>query len=172
MRDYLGVTDAEASIESARRLNEAQNTEGAYITLINVEEETALRNLPHVERVAGETRRREPPAHLNLYLLFAFEFQTYAASLLRLSQTIEMFQSKRSFSQMNERPGNPFPANLERLNFELYNLNFEALNNLWSVMGGAYFPSVVYKMRIIEVRATASTAPRPRGRRSPKSMGR
>ncbi|MEQ9126615.1 MAG: DUF4255 domain-containing protein [Alphaproteobacteria bacterium] len=158
LRDHLGVTDAEVSIESARVLNDAQNTEGAYITLVNVEEETALRNLPHTERVGGISQRREPAVHLNLYLLFAFEFQTYAASLLRLSQTIELFQSKRSFSRENERATNPFPTNLDRLNFEIYNLNLEALNNLWGVMGGAYYPSLLYKMRIMQVRAAETTA--------------
>lgn len=157
LRDHLGVTDAEVSIESARVLNDAQNTEGAYITLVNVEEETALRNLPHTERIGGISQRREPPVHLNIYLLFAFEFQTYAASLLRLSQTIELFQSKRSFSQANERPTNPFPANLDRLTFEIYNLNFEALNNLWGVLGGAYHPSILYKLRIFQVFAAEAT---------------
>ena len=160
LRDHLGVTDQEVVVESARRLSDDNNIEGAYITLINVQEETALRNLPHTERVLGQSRLREPPVHLNLYLLFAFEFQSYTTSLLHLSNTVELFQGKRFFSADNQRPGNPFPATLDRLIFDFHNMSFEELNHLWGVMGGAYFPSVVYKVRVIEVRAAeAADAP-------------
>ena len=58
-------------------------------------------------------------------------------------------------------PGaNPFPASLEKLVFEMVNMNFEELNNLWGVLGGAYFPSVVYKVRMVKVQLDA-TEPAP-----------
>jgi len=156
IRTYLGVADAQVSLESARVLAGQNNIEGAYITLVNVEEEPVLRNLPNVRRVAGNLETIEPPVSLNLYLLMSFEFQTYELSLLHLSNTIELFQSKRVFSAANEDAANPFPAGLEKLIFELHNMNFEALNNLWGVMGGAYFPSVVYKVRMVQIQAAQS----------------
>jgi len=145
-------------IQSARVLAAADNNQGAYITLVNLEEEPALRNLPAVERVGAVLERREPPVHLNLYLLFSFEFMTYEASLLHLSNAIGLFQSKRVFRADNASAGNPFPAGLEKLIFEMHNMSFEALNNLWGVMGGAYFPSVVYRMRMVRIQA-ADAAP-------------
>ncbi|MNN16384.1 hypothetical protein D3C81_1295200 [compost metagenome] len=33
----------------------------------------------------------------------------------------------------------------------MVNMNFEELNNLWGVLGDAYFPSVVYKVRMVKV---------------------
>ncbi len=39
-------------------------------------------------------------------------------------------------------------------------MNFEELNNLWGVLGGAYFPSVVYKVRMVKVQLDA-TEPAP-----------
>ena len=158
LRDRLPVADAEVMIESARVLAGQDNAEGAYITLVNVEEEPTLRNLPSVERIGGVLQRQEPPVHLNLYLLFSFEFQTYETSLLHLSNTVGLFQEKRVYTAENADPGNPLPVGLERLIFELHNMNFEALNNLWGVMGGAYFPSVVYKVRMVRIQ-TAQTAP-------------
>lgn len=162
LRKQLGVADEEVIVNSAHKLIEAENAAGAYISLINVEEETALRNLPHTTRRAGNTNYVEPPVHLNLYLLFAFEFQTYESSLVHLSKTIELFQSKRWFGPATQTgPGAiAFPPGLKKLVFEMVNLNFEALNNLWGVFGGCYFPSVVYKMRLVKIQAdTAQIAP-------------
>lgn len=153
LRDRLPVADAEVMIESARVLASQNNTQGAYITLVNVEEEPALRNLPAVERVGATLQRQEPPVHLNLYLLFSFEFQTYETSLLHLSGTIGLFQEKRVYTATTASATNPFPAGLEKLVFELHNMSFEALHNLWGVMGGAYFPSVVYKVRMVQIQA-------------------
>ena len=160
VRDHLAVADDEVITNSARKLVEEANPPGAYISLVNVEEETALRNTPHVERRLGHTEYIEPPVYLNLYLLFAFEFLTYASSLIHLSKTVELFQNKRWFSATTQAgPGaNAFPASLEKLVLEMVNMNFEELNHLWGVLGGAYFPSVVYKVRLVKVRFDAATA--------------
>jgi hypothetical protein len=64
-----------------------------------------------------------------------------------------LFQEKRVYTAGTASATNPFPAGLEKLIFELHNTNFEALNNLWGVMGGAYFPSVIYKVRMVRIQA-------------------
>jgi hypothetical protein len=162
VRDHLGVADDEVIINSARKLVEDANPPGAYISVVNVQEETTLRNMPHVERRLGQSLYIEPPVYLNLYVLFAFEFLTYATSLTHLSKTVELFQSKRWFAASTQGgPGAiPFPASLEKLVFEMVNMNFEELNNLWGVLGGAYFPSVVYKIRMVKVQLD-TTEPAP-----------
>lgn len=152
LRDHLGVSDSEVSIESARVLADNDSADGALITLVNIEEEPALRNTPHRVDVGGRPMRREPSVFMNLYLQFSFDFQNYGTSLLHLSNTIALFQNRRYFAADNATLGNPFPEGLERLMFEHHNMSFEALNNLWSVMGGSLFPSVIYKVRLIEIR--------------------
>ncbi|WP_238548036.1 DUF4255 domain-containing protein [Meridianimarinicoccus roseus] len=155
VRDRLALADTDVIIESARVLTQRNQAQGVSITLVNVEEEIALRNEPATERVAGVLRRREPPVALNLYLLFAFEFQAYETSLARLSEVIGIFQSQRAFTPATASGGNPLPPGIEGLIFEMHNMNFEALNNLWGVMGGAYHPSVVYKMRLLRIQSDA-----------------
>lgn len=159
VRDHLGVADDEVTINSARKLLEETNPPGAYISLVNLQEETALRNTSHVERRLGQSVYIEPPVHLNLSLLFAFEFMTYASSLIHLSKTVELFQSKRWFSaETQAAPGAiAFPTTLEKLVFDMVNMNFEELNNLWGVLGGAYFPSVVYQVRLVKVQLDDTT---------------
>ena len=155
LRDHLGVTDSEVEIESARVLAENETTDGALITLVNIEEEPTLRNTPHRVETGGRPMRREPSVFMNLYLQFSFDFQNYGTSLLHLSNTIALFQNRRFFAVENATLTNPFPDGLERLIFEHHNMSFEALNNLWSVMGGALFPCVIYKVRLIEIRHDA-----------------
>ncbi len=142
----------EVVIDSARKLSKEENA-GAIITLVNVQEETVLRNTPHVERRNGQTHYIEPPVYVNLHLLFAFDFQSYATSLAHLSDTIELFQARRWFSAENSTPNNPFPPSLEKLVVEIVNLGFEELNNLWGVLGGTYLPSVLCKFRLVKIQA-------------------
>lgn len=155
LRDHLEVTDSEVTIESARVLADSEAADGALITLINIEEEPTLRNTPHRVEVAGRPMRREPSVFMNLYVQFSFDFQNYGTSLLHLSNTIALFQNRRFLSAENASPANPFPEGLDRLIFEHHNMSFEALNNLWSIMGGSLFPFVMYKLRMVELRDDA-----------------
>lgn len=151
LEKYIGDANVDVSIHSARKLAEQGNPAGIVISLINVQEETALRNTPNVRRTALRTEYVEPPLYINLYLLFAFDFAKYETSLAHLAKTIELFQLRRWFSAENSSAANPFPAGIEKLTFEMVNLGFEELNNLWSVLGGTYLPSAVYKVRLLRV---------------------
>ena len=151
IREDLNLADQEVMIDNLHVLKDETNAEAAYVSLVNLQEEAALKNTEHFVRQNGKVHYKEPPVHLNLYVLLAFEFDSYETSLLRLSQTIELFQNKRHFSGANERPGNPFPAALDKLVFDFHNVDFEQLNHLWGVLGGAYFPSVLYKVRLVQV---------------------
>jgi hypothetical protein len=158
LEKYIGDANVDVAINSARKLADQGNPAGIVISLINVQEETALKNTPNVRRTGPRTEYVEPPVHLNLYLLFAFDFAKYDTSLAHLAKTIELFQSRRWFSAENSSAANPFPAELEKLSFEMVNLSFEELNNLWSVLGGTYLPSAVYKVRLVKVEAGARIA--------------
>lgn len=156
VRNHLGVSDEEVIINTLRTLSEDAAPSGVFISLVNVQEETALRNTPHVERRNGQLLQVEPAVYLNLYLLFAFKFLSYNTSLIHLSRTVELFQLKSWFSaETQTAPGAiDFPNALEKLLCEMVNMNFEELNNLWGVLGGSYFPSVVYKVRMVKVQST------------------
>jgi hypothetical protein len=162
LRDVLAqklALPGQINVESAKTLT-AEGAQGVTISLINMEEESALRNLPHTERRLGQLVKVEPPVHLNLYLLFAFEFAQYETTLVRLAETVELFQEHRWFGPETQTgPGAvPFPAGLQRIVMEMHGMNFEALNNVWGILGGSYFPSVVYKLRLVKVQA-ATVAP-------------
>jgi Pvc16 N-terminal domain len=136
------------------------------LSLVNIEEESALKNVRVVQKTLnGGVRYEHPPVYLNLYILFSANFpEKYDSALIRLSQTIRFFQSKRLFNLKNtlsdsmtagaNDPDNPERdalANLE-LAIELYTMTFEQINHLWGSLGGKQLPFVMYKVRLVEIR--------------------
>lgn len=146
LRDRLALGGDEVLVESAQLLSRRNNRHGAYITLVNVEAEPVLSRLP-AQRPGGP-QQPAAPLQLILSLLFSFDCQSYEASLRQLAATIGLFHDKPLHSAAGAGADNPFPAGLESLAFELRNMSMADLHQLWAVMGGAYFPSVVYKVRL------------------------
>ncbi|HAV54644.1 MAG TPA: DUF4255 domain-containing protein, partial [Aequorivita sp.] len=64
------------------------------LSLLNIEEETALKNNPNVKFKNGETLYKNAPVNLNIFALFSANRSTYTSSLTALSYIIEFFQSK------------------------------------------------------------------------------
>jgi len=149
IRDHLGLPDTDVVVGNVKTLKEDNNSNGVYISLVNIEEESALNRIPH---------RNESQVILNLYLLFAFDLADYGVSLQQLDRTIELFRSKPVFSPQNETPTNTFPPKLDRLSLSLPNLGFEQLNHIWGALGTSYFPSLLYKARLEGVQRSEPTA--------------
>lgn len=158
LREAVGLASDTLTLRAAREIADSGTPAGAYLSVINVAEERTLRNLPHTERQTAVTRRFEPPVHVNLDVLVAFNMVDFETSLTVLSRTIEAFQTRRFFDATTNPPGGtvPFPVGLDRIILEMRNLSLEELNNLWRMLGGAYLPSVVYRLRLIEVQGSAA----------------
>ncbi len=150
----LGISDpAELVVGAVRSLDPSDNSNRGKvaISLVNVIEESTLRNTSHHIRVGDQSFYKEPPVHLNLYVLFSFETSAYATALDHLSKTVELFQRKKIHSTENEFAANSFPPGLERLSFDLYSMKFDELNHMWGVLGADYLPSLVYRVRLVRI---------------------
>lgn len=158
VRAALGLGADAVTLRPARALSDGTTPPGVYLSLVNIREERTLRNLTHVERTPALTRYIEPPAHVNLDVLLAYNFSDYPTALTHLSATIELFQGHRFFDAAHPGPAGAaaFPAGLDRLILEMCNLGTEELNNLWGMLGASYLPSLVYRARLIEVRTDRS----------------
>ena len=125
-------------------------TNKLIISLVNIEEEKTLKNTSQkVPNGMGGYDYQEPPIFLNLYVLFSANFDIYTVSLRRINQVIAFFQKQKVFKGIDE----PMlaAANIETLIFDIYSLSFEQMNHLWAVLGGKYTPSILYKVRLIQV---------------------
>ncbi len=130
--------------------------ERTVLTLVNLDEESTLKNNIQYERIGNQTILRNPPVHLNLYLLFSANYDDYENALLRLSQVIEFFQGKRVFTFKNS----PLAEYIDdeevaemKLVMDLHTLSFQEINFLWGSLGGKQVPYVLYRSRLVELQA-------------------
>ncbi|CAM3382022.1 DUF4255 domain-containing protein [Aequorivita lipolytica] len=129
------------------------------LSLLNIEEEVALKNNPNVKFKNGETIYKNAPINLNVFALFSANRSTYTRSLTAISLIIEFFQSKKIFTQVNTplNPAIPALENIKEFRFiaELYTPTFEQLNYIWGTMGGKALPSVLYKISVVKIDSNA-----------------
>lgn len=125
------------------------------ISLLKLEEELTLKNSPHYKLSDTKTEYKNPPVHLNMYLLISANCDFYDKSLRSISKVIEFFQGKKVFTSGNtvyNRNNVSFDV-LDYFKFilELYTPTFEELNNIWGTLGGRQLPSVIYKVQLIQI---------------------
>ncbi|MEM9916971.1 MAG: DUF4255 domain-containing protein [Bacteroidota bacterium] len=125
------------------------------LTLLRIEEETVLKNVPAYRKnyATNQTEYKNPPVHLNLYLLFSINSNNYHNALTYLSRIIRFFQYKNVFDQKNTPPIASTNPHDQLSNFKLimdmYSPSFEEANNIWGMLGGRHLPNVMYKVRLL-----------------------
>ncbi|MDT7828254.1 DUF4255 domain-containing protein [Pricia sp. S334] len=152
---------------------EADLNNKIVMTLVNIEEESTLKNCGNTVKGINGTRYVEPPVFLNLYMLISATLgpdlaDAYEFALNRLSLIVQFFQSKKTFTVKNS-PFATLSGNTVvteevkealRLNVELYTLTFEQINHLWGSLGGKQVPSALYKIRLVKIQEnTGQEAP-------------
>lgn len=152
--------DEQAQVELG---NIASGTEDqVLLSLVNLEEETALRNsTPYQRNATGGFDVVNPPVFLNLFVLVAAysrDNSTYATALKRIAWAVQCFQQRNSFAVANTLSTNLDPATDPallrlRLSLDLYSLSFEKVSQLWTTLGGKQMPCVLYKVRLVEEQA-------------------
>lgn len=151
--------------------NHSTLSDKVIITLVNIEEESTLKNNQNWRRnyLTGGVETVLPPIYLNLYLLFTATLpenlgendDAYQKALDRIAAIVELFQTKKVFTLQNSPAFEP--RNLKerllneiRLIPEMYTLTFEQINHLWGSLGGKQSPFVMYKIRVIKIQGLIS----------------
>jgi hypothetical protein len=129
--------------------NNAVNAD-IIISLINIEENRISKSPENFVRKDGGILLKNPAVHLYLTLLFTSVRRAgaYGLSLQDLQNVIGVFQKKFVFDHSNTPALN---VNIEKLILDMVSLNLQQLHEIWSVLGGKYFPSVVYRMRMVTI---------------------
>jgi hypothetical protein len=136
------------------------------LSIVNIKEDKALKNLPNVVRDNANLRLtyENPPVFLNFQILITATHAKYTEALMVLSRAIRFFQYKNIFTQENVAPASLTPPQyfnpldqLEefKLIFDLYSPTMEELNHLWGTLGGKQYPSVMYIMRLLDLKFKA-----------------
>ncbi|MBN2635666.1 MAG: DUF4255 domain-containing protein [Prolixibacteraceae bacterium] len=147
----------ESGSDDAKRIDDK-----VVMTLLKIEEESTLKNVPNVRISDGKAEYRNPVVNLNLYLLVSANCDTYEKSLRSISKVIQFFQGKKIFNSNNtvyNRNNVSFDFfDYFRFIVDLYTPGFEELNNVWGTLGGRQLPSVMYKIQLIEIEQNKTLA--------------
>lgn len=150
-------------LENVAALNETQlgDAQNVYITLVNLAEESTLRNTPNFRKQDDRTVYEQPPIYLNLHVLFSVVMRDeYEKALLHLSHLIKFFQGQPVFNQ-KLTADHSFGTGAEfNLIMDLCSPSLEQANFLWSTLGGRQYPSALYKLRLLEMKRDSMTATR------------
>lgn len=114
------------------------------ISLVNIERETAGGISGSIRRNGSEYERSYPPLLLNLDLMLAavYDEKRYAESLSVLSEALTFMQSHPYFD-----------LNGQTYTTEIVTLSTQDINNIWTTLGGQYYPSVMCKLRKLTIDA-------------------
>lgn len=132
------------------------------ITLLNVEEESTLKNRSRYNKVQisenptqFDMKMESPPAYLNLYVMIAAHRATYVNALANISKVIEVFQTNNVLEYLDpdDERENDF-----KFRIELHTVPFEQLSYIWGLLGGKVMPSVLYKISVIKIVAKDVTS--------------
>lgn len=134
-------------------------TNNIVITLVNIEEESTLKNQPALKRpIINNAVYKNPPVFLNLYVLFTSNYAgtDYPLALKRLSYVIRFLQSKNVFATSSSVTGSGIDLSDDdiialKFTMELYTLTFEQINHLWGSLGGRQVPFAMYKLRLVAI---------------------
>lgn len=114
------------------------------VSLVNIERETAGGISAGLNRSGSGYVRTYPPLLLNLDLMLAavYDEKRYAESLSVLHEALLFIQSHPSF----ELDGQMYTV-------EIVALSVQDINNIWTTLGGQYYPSVMCKLRRLTIHA-------------------
>ncbi|NQY07952.1 MAG: DUF4255 domain-containing protein [Flavobacteriales bacterium] len=158
LQNKLGLSDSTVLINNIAEADGSippKNQNKVVISLINIDQETNQPFYDRSQRLSnGSFVNVQRADRFNLDILITSQFDDYRETLKFLNASILFFQSNQiitasSFSNM--------PTGFNKLEFHIAKLDYLAMQNLWTAMGAKYMPSVVYKMRLIEVQANEIT---------------
>ena len=120
----------------------------AIISLVNIEEDRVSKQQENYIKTDTGVKYKNPPLFLNVYMLISVNRNNYGQSLIWLGHILQFFQYQNVFTPITHPS---LDSRILKLITELYSLNFEQINHLWSTLGGKYLPSVMYKVRQVSL---------------------
>ena len=108
------------------------------LSIVNIERETAMGiSAPYRNTKNNTFQQTSPPWYLNIYIMVAAVF-----SSKRYLESIQILLDSISFLQQNT------------IMLEPITISMQELSNIWSILGGHYYPSILCKARIISFDGT------------------
>jgi Pvc16 N-terminal domain len=127
-----------------------KNQNSIVITLINLEYETTKQLYGGQVQNGNQVDRLNPAVRFNLDILVSANFDDYAEALKFLTASIGFFQENQAFTRATAPT---LPPGIAALTVEIENSPFYKAHNLWTALGAKYLPSMIYKIRQVNVQS-------------------
>lgn len=128
-----------------------QNSNKIIISLINIEKETSRPFSGWSQQVSEDKYAGiNLTERYNLDILISANFDNYRESLHFLDEVMLFFQANHC---LNSSTSSAMPDAIPKLEFEIEKITYHQMQSLWTAMGAKYRPSIVYKMRMVNVQA-------------------
>lgn len=152
-----GLRDLNSGPFSPATGAESATQECLNLTLVNIQQDAALRNSPAVPNHSGNAYQA-PPLQLNLQVLLTATHASYTQALLMLGRAMQFFHAQALFTEVNVRRESltqyaPEHA-LDRLRefkiaIDLYSPSLQDTHQVWSTLGSPPVPAALYKLRLL-----------------------
>ncbi|GAB1857152.1 hypothetical protein MHTCC0001_19880 [Flavobacteriaceae bacterium MHTCC 0001] len=130
------------------------------LSVVNIEEDTVSRSpnvyLPNTTQASSVQRYKNPAKNLIISILFTAYSKDqatdkYQSGIVKLEHVIRCFQEQHVFYIDGTTEVDPVTQDHIKIILDLESLKISELNQLWSVLGNKYMPSVLYKLRMITI---------------------
>lgn len=150
LRDkFKSIGDNECTVEIGPIEKDGQVEKNLLITLVRTEEETSVKKQTSFHRISETSGYyANPDVCLNLYFLIS-SHASYDIALRQINNTVYFLNSIY-------REDDSISDEMKALSIELQSPTAEQWNSLWQTLGGKVVPSVLYKVRMITIKAIES----------------
>lgn len=150
---------AVANIAEVASGGDADHLADIIISLVNIEDVRMARNQEYMVRIDNQLYPKNAPVNLDLWLLFTAYSGSYENDIRNLQEVLSLFQRQPVFTQ--DTVPELADDGIEKLVIDMVSLSFDQLQQLWSMLGGKYQPSVLYKMRMITIDSIETSPHQP-----------
>ncbi|MDR1370027.1 MAG: DUF4255 domain-containing protein [Dysgonamonadaceae bacterium] len=145
LKNYFKLKNDIVYLSSVNDREKTLSSNRVNVTMVNIERETAGGIQMSRQHIGKNLSARIAPGwQINLYVLFSVLFQEkqYNESLRILSGVMSFIQKKNKYDEQDT----DIPFAIEPVN-----LSFQELSNLWGILGGVYYPSILCKIRVLTI---------------------
>ncbi len=146
INEYLaGYYNRPEIIAEAGMINaepQEEQSDKIILSLLNISRETAMGITNNYRSGSSiDLNRQSPPWHLNIDIMVAAVFapKNYGESLKLLSDCLSFLQQTGSLTLTEGL----------KVTLEPVNLSTQELSNVWSILGGHYYPSILCRARML-----------------------
>ncbi|PLX13000.1 MAG: hypothetical protein C0594_01780 [Marinilabiliales bacterium] len=157
LNDYFGLRSdiAEQKIVLSNLVNQdgtpaLKEENKIVVSLVNIQEEKLGASSSSSIRNLKSMTGANPPLCLNLFVLFSAVFgsKLNEEALKYISALVGFFQANHVFDSQSY---SDLDSSIDKLVFEIYNMDFLEQNQLFGSLGAKYAPSVLYKIRMLVI---------------------